>query len=585
WYAFIDSAIEEQDMQIEYFNSNKKSYYSNTYTRYRSSIPLFGKNLDNLFEVASGKEMEITIDKDRHKEKKRLTFEDGDIRIGLKVEPDNEGGVFHGVTVTGSFPDLFRGQSRYYRIEDSTMSRLPEEVSRRMRSLFDTYRDGKIDMHVGRKNLKPFYREVLPRLMEFSDVIIEEKEFIESHIPPEPRFYIYIDCQDGYIICRTEGYYGGKAADPSDILTVKDPERNLPGFRDLYREDNLISVVLKYITGFDPSEKVFLMKKNDAETYDFLTDGMEELSGLGEIRATERFRRILRPRKNTFSVGVSVGSDIMNLSIIGNELTDEEVYDILSAYKRRQRFYKLKDGSFIGFEDDEALSRLSELMDSLHLTPGEFVKGKMGIPLYRALYVEKMLEDSEDLRLDRDQKFRNLIREFKSVEDADFELPVHMRKIMRGYQATGYRWMMSLDHYGFGGILADEMGLGKTMQAIAVMSSILEGADGRALVVCPASLVYNWYEEIMKYSPMLEPKVIAGSAGDRERAITGKSTEKVWITSYDLLKRDIASYEDISFRLFFIDEAQYIKNQTTAAAKSVRLISSKSRFALTGTPI
>lgn len=585
WYAFIDNALEEQEMQIDYFDSNKKSYHTNTYKRYKSSIPLFGKNLDSFFEISSGKEIEITVDKDGHKEKKILSFEDSDFRLKLKVKPDNEGGVFHGVAVTGNFPDLYRGQSRYYRLEGSTLSRLPGEMSRRMRSLFTAYKSGKVDIHVGRRNLKPFYREALPRLMEFADVETEEKELIESHIPPVPQFYIYLDCQDGYMICRTEAYYGEKITDPSDLLTVRNPERDLPRFRDLNLEDKLIFAILKYIKGFDPSERVFLAEKNDTETYDFLTAGMEELSSLAEIRATERFRRILRPKRSAFSVGVSVSSDIMNLNVVGEDLTDDEVYDILNAYKRKQRFYKLKDGSFMSFENDEALSKLSELMDSLHLTPKEFVKGKMNIPLYRALYVERMLEDSEDLRLDRDKKFRNLIREFKSVENADFELPSHMRKIMREYQTTGYRWMMSLDHYGFGGILADEMGLGKTMQAIAVMSSVLNGSDGRALVVCPASLVYNWYEEIMKYSKELDPTVIAGSATERERLITGNDKGKVWITSYDLLKRDIASYEGVSFRLFFIDEAQYIKNQTTAAAKSVRLISSTTRFALTGTPI
>ena len=57
------------------------------------------------------------------------------------------------------------------------------------------------------------------------------------------------------------------------------------------------------------------------------------------------------------------------------------------------------------------------------------------------------------------------------------------------------------------------------------------------------------------------------------------------ITSYDLLKRDAALYEGREFLYQVLDEAQYIKNHATAAAKAVKVIKSRFRFALTGTPI
>ena len=179
-----------------------------------------------------------------------------------------------------------------------------------------------------------------------------------------------------------------------------------------------------------------------------------------------------------------------------------------------------------------------------------------------------------------------MVKEFKTVSDADFEEPPTLSKVMRRYQIVGYKWLRTLENMHFGGILADDMGLGKTLQTIAVLlSARLEGRGGRTLIVAPASLVFNWGEEIRRFAPQLEFCLVTGSQEERRRKIEAWKSFDVLITSYDLLKRDIPCYEGKRFDYQVIDEAQYIKNHTTAAAKAVKLIESANRFALTGTPI
>ena len=65
--------------------------------------------------------------------------------------------------------------------------------------------------------------------------------------------------------------------------------------------------------------------------------------------------------------------------------------------------------------------------------------------------------------------FKAVVRGMKVVEDSDFPVPQALFSVLRGYQKTGFRWLRTLDAYGFGGILADDMGLGKTIQMIALL--------------------------------------------------------------------------------------------------------------------
>jgi SNF2 family DNA or RNA helicase len=252
----------------------------------------------------------------------------------------------------------------------------------------------------------------------------------------------------------------------------------------------------------------------------------------------------------------------------------------------------------------------------------------MHLPLYRALYLDKMLEEHDELASDRDHAFRELVKNFKTIKDSDFSAPASLKKIMRNYQVYGYKWMRTLAGVGFSGILADDMGLGKTLQMISVLladkselAGELEKADSlgncqdteepagaaesaasqvvsaaeagkrtgavphTSLIVCPASLVYNWQEELQRFAPELKTVPVTGTAVVRKDIIEGWQSWDVMITSYDLLKRDISHYEDKTFFYHVLDEAQFIKNPKAGVSKAVKVIHSHHRMALTGTPI
>ena len=210
----------------------------------------------------------------------------------------------------------------------------------------------------------------------------------------------------------------------------------------------------------------------------------------------------------------------------------------------------------------------------------------MSVPKFRALYLDALFKQSEGIKYNRDTVFKQIVRDIKDVSDSDFEVPTTLKPILRNYQKTGFRWLKTIAAYGFGGILADDMGLGKTLEVISLLLSQKESeVQTTSLVICPSSLVLNWESEITRFAPELKAIAVMGTAAERRDKIAGAAEADVLITSYDLLKRDILYYEDLHFHYEIIDEAQYIKNHNTQNAKSVKVINSAVRFALTGTPV
>lgn len=241
----------------------------------------------------------------------------------------------------------------------------------------------------------------------------------------------------------------------------------------------------------------------------------------------------------------------------------------------------MKSGDFIKIEDN-GVATLAELAQGLSLSREELEKGRLSVPRYRIGYVDAVLKNrSEDLEVKRDTAFKQLVRNMREYPDSDYEVPEGLTAKLRNYQKEGFRWLCTLAGWGFGGILADDMGLGKTVQMLAFLLK----EQKRALIVSPASLVYNWAGEAERFAPGLSVATIAGNSEVRKEELRKSREADVVITSYDLLKRDIEEYGEETFDYMIIDEAQYIKNAGTQAARAVKSVRAGVRFALTGTPI
>lgn len=580
-YEFVKGVIKQEQLRNEHLRGTYKYYYD--IETIKNQISLYGERLDQFFDLYENQEVACNDKSNRRNAKTILLLKNGKPSIKLNITKDMDSeGTFHGVHVEGKIPTTIKGKKYNYYFAKNALCRIDEKVMEEILPLYQMENQDEIDFYVGRKNLSEFYHQILPVLKRNITVKEYDPEVIHEFVPPQPVFCFYLDSEKGNAMCKPKARYGEETV---SVLDVWRNDRKYDVFRNPNLEREMLFQLSDLFKETDLEKDEMHCGNSEDAILKLLDGGLERLMSLGEVHTTDRFKNLNIKKKPKLQVGVSVESDLMNLTISSEDIDQEELLYILQNYQRKKKYYRLKNGDFVSMNEQD-METLNQLMNTLQISDKEFLKGNIKVPMYRALYLNKMLEQSENVYLERDKHFKKLVKEFKTVEDSEFELPVSLKPIMRNYQKHGFRWLKTLENYGFGGILADDMGLGKTLQVISVLLDAKEkGELQTALVVSPASLVYNWKEEFHKFAPQLNVIPVVGTQAERAEIIGKYKDTDVLITSYDLLKRDIAEYEEKKFTYQIIDEAQYIKNHTTAAAKSVKVIQSKHKFALTGTPI
>jgi SNF2 family DNA or RNA helicase len=115
-------------------------------------------------------------------------------------------------------------------------------------------------------------------------------------------------------------------------------------------------------------------------------------------------------------------------------------------------------------------------------------------------------------------------------------------------------------------------------------SEILDDSSRRFLVIVPTSLLYNWLEEINRFTPGVKAEIIAGIKKLRDERLE-ITDANIIITSYATFRNDADIYKRMKVYCCILDEAQHIKNNMSKTSKAVRQVKAVKRFALTGTPI
>lgn len=380
--------------------------------------------------------------------------------------------------------------------------------------------------------------------------------------------------------------------DDTQEIVVKVEYRNEEGaiqngfsesFITNFKQDYVEHFIRSYASVIEVEEGIAHFDSELESTYEFINEGLPSLNEYANVYVSESLKKFGQHHQYKISVGVRLENDLLHIDVDSLDINKEELDDVLKAYRKKKKFYRLKNGEMI-FLDANEIHELNAFMDHNHLDMKQLRDGHMQVPTYRMFALDESMNQTSSLEMNRSTHFKQKIEQFYDTESFALNIDQSYLEILRAYQVEGVNWLYALHQYRFNGILADDMGLGKTLQVICLLDSLKQEKQ-TSLIICPASLVYNWEEEITKFSTRLTSTCIVGTKQERKQKILDCEQFDIAITSYDYIRRDIEEYEGKKFFYVVIDEAQYIKNQNTKNALSVKRLVSEHKIALSGTPI
>ena len=573
--------------------------YSNNYR----SLDFFGTSLERLLSLYLGREIELNGEK--------IPVIDGNPSVIFRLT-----GGSGKAKLTGPLMGIFESGSRCFALYENKLWYCAPEFVRRVIPLLMLFRGStssyyaknKREYTLSEQDYTSFCGNILPSLEGLARVETE-KINLSDWAPPEPVFSVYLHKDSEDTICASVAVAYGK--ETRDLLA---PAKDASGWHDPMEEevkrlieqyfpedagqythgDTFDAVIWAEQTEEDEAEEksrvnagssAVRLARGDDAAWKLMESGLSALSVIADVYVDDAIRRMRVRPAPAVSIGVSLSSGLLDLNVDVEALDRTEIAGILASYRARRKYHRLKNGDFMELADS-GLSALSELAEGLMLPEAALIAGRAQLPAYRALFVDSVLNDSPNVRYTRSRDFRQMIREIRDFHNGEYTLPNSLNAELRPYQADGFQWLCALYDLNLGGILADDMGLGKTLQMIALFQHAADQDEHfSALVIAPTSLLYNWESEVRRFAPALSAQIIAGPAAEREGLIGQSGKYQVNITSYDLFKRDVAHYESTAFSCLVLDEAQYIKNAATKAARSIEHLRAAHRFAMTGTPV
>ncbi|MEO7524435.1 MAG: SNF2-related protein [Ferruginibacter sp.] len=423
---------------------------------------------------------------------------------------------------------------------------------------------------------------ILPLTREYQ--VEFDKSLIKEIKSGTPEVKLQLQEKGDYLVFQPIFTYQGFDTKVSDkaTITIPDGDKILIIHRNKEAEDQFVSKLESLHSMFVLQQETNSLVLRGADVlrnnwFFLFVDAMKEMKvPVYGFEALKNFR-FNTARPNTH-IHVSSGLDWFDAKV-EIEFGEQRVgiSDIKKALAGKQSFVQLGDGT-LGILPDEWLKRYALLFKV-----GDGKSDKLRLSRYHMSVIDELYEnrDETELSFALDEKFERL-REFKNIPE--IAPPASLLPILRPYQVAGYQWLGYLNDVGWGGILADDMGLGKTVQALTMLDHYRTEYKGlKAIVVCPTTLIYNWQNEVKKFTPELTYHIHHGNARTRDAEELQK--HNIIITTYGTLRSDIHMLLKIFFDYVILDESQAIKNPASKVTKAASLLTAKNRLCMSGTPL
>jgi SNF2 family DNA or RNA helicase len=413
------------------------------------------------------------------------------------------------------------------------------------------------------------------------------KQIKEQGFDQSKEKLIYLSDQDNYVSITPVVRYGNVEIPVFTRKQITDIDPNGNEFkveRDNDLEIQFTAVLMRMHPEFEEQlyeAEYFYLHKDKFLNEDWFLHAFDEwrkqnITILG-------FNEIKNNKRNAYAVKIGIELE-SGINWFNTKLTlkyDKQVVSMKQLHKSirtKSKFVQLDDGT-LGLLPAEWLKKFERFF-----MEGELVGEYIHIPKNNFNCIDELFEiDQINDSIKKEISFyKDKLHNHTKI--AEVLVPAELKGSLRDYQKQGLNWLNFLDEYNFGACLADDMGLGKTIQILAFLLLQKQKHPGKSnLIVVPTSLLFNWQAEAKKFAPSLNLFTYYGL--NRIKNTDEFNTHDIILTTYGMMLSDIRYFKGHHFNYIFLDESQAIKNPESRRYKAARMLHSRNKVILTGTPI
>src|SRR5215203_4032437 len=414
-----------------------------------------------------------------------------------------------------------------------------------------------------------------------------KNQLTEKHFDEKVEKIIYLSDQGQHIFITPVMRYGNVEIPVFSRKQIFDTDQNDNVFkveRGEKEEIKFTAIIMQQHPDF--AEQIeqyeyFYLHKNKFLDEDWFLEAFEKwrnneivILGFNDLKKNK-----LNANRAVVSVTVLSGIDWFNAELTVRFANQKaSLKQLHKSIRNKSKFVQLDDGTH-GILPAEWKEKFDAYFQSGEVEEDILKFPKSNFSEIKSLFDQDVLSKEVNAEIDA---FTTAF--FENVTFPETEVPLELNALLRDYQKQGLNWLNYLDNFNFGSCLADDMGLGKTLQVIAfILSQKKKTAHNTNLVVVPTSLLFNWQAEVQRFAPTIQ--LLTHYGNNRPKNSLHFEQHEIVLTTYGTLLSDIRFLNRFPFNYIFLDESQAIKNPDSERYKAVRLLQSRNKVVLTGTPV
>ena len=422
-HAFRPDAWKLLDFLLDYpFDTQSLNYYGYYTQESKRRLELESKQLDELIPVMEQLD-DVYVSEYNDGERKPLYVRHEDPVLPVKIISTDNGNAAQLI-----FPErvfVLQGVWQLYVYWDGSLYVCTDDYAHKMKKILslmsghgsyelNSFRSmsGRTDvLEVRRQDYSMFCATMLPVMKKYMNVSLEHVEF-ERYLPEPASFEVYLDIDpDNSVVCRAWVSYGDRKHNIWNPASYKDV------YRDMRAEYELRSLLGQYFPNISEDSENCYLTEDDDRLAVLVEEGVGQIEQLADVYVSDDFKKIRIAQRVQIVTGVSVKGNLLQVSWNVDNMTAEELEQVLQSYRHKRKYHRLKSGELLSLQQS-GLEFLADMQEDLQLGSTQIKKGMAEVPMYRALYLEKLMKDNTDrLRIIRSRRFEEKILDGNEAEE------------------------------------------------------------------------------------------------------------------------------------------------------------------------